>query len=226
VTTHFSIDLQKQVPHGAGLGGGSGNAAAALWAINALSGNPASETDLLNWSAKIGSDISVFFSNGAAYCTGRGEIVQDVPPPVPLETPLLLVKPPIGLSTPAIFKALDLSRRSGVEPRTLLERMQRGGRVTQALCVNDLEQPAFDTLPALLELKTKLQGTGLYEAVFMTGSGSTIVCTGSDQVPPFVEENGSLFTASTRLMVREPGQWYRLPTAKSAGAIAAAPASA
>lgn len=71
VTTHFSIDLQKIVPHGAGLGGGSGNAAAALWAANELSGSPASNEDLLEWSAEIGSDISIFFSQGAAYCTGR-----------------------------------------------------------------------------------------------------------------------------------------------------------
>ena len=59
------------VPHGAGLGGGSGNAAAALWAANELSGCPATEADLLKWSGEIGSDISVFFSLGPAYCTGR-----------------------------------------------------------------------------------------------------------------------------------------------------------
>lgn len=41
--------------------------------------------------ASPGSDISVFFSNGAAYCTGRGEVVEDVPPPIPLDTPMLLV---------------------------------------------------------------------------------------------------------------------------------------
>lgn len=59
------------VPHGAGLGGGSGNAATTLWAANELAGRPASEGDLQQWAGEIGSDISVFFSLGAAYCTGR-----------------------------------------------------------------------------------------------------------------------------------------------------------
>ncbi len=74
----------KRVPAGAGLGGGSGNAATALWAANELAGRPASEADLLEWSGEIGSDISVFFSTGAAYCTGRGEIVRNEAPPLPL----------------------------------------------------------------------------------------------------------------------------------------------
>lgn len=56
---------------GAGLGGGSGNAATALWAANRLTDQPATNAELLEWSGEIGSDISVFFSQGAAYCTGR-----------------------------------------------------------------------------------------------------------------------------------------------------------
>ena len=61
---------------GAGLGGGSGNAATALWAANEYSGRPASVEQLVAWSGEIGSDISVFFSTGAAYCTGRYESVS------------------------------------------------------------------------------------------------------------------------------------------------------
>ncbi|KAF3339620.1 4-diphosphocytidyl-2-C-methyl-D-erythritol kinase [Carex littledalei] len=70
----FWIHLDKKVPTGAGLGGGSSNAATALWAANQFSGCIASEDDLQEWSAEIGSDIPFFFSHGAAYCTGRGEL--------------------------------------------------------------------------------------------------------------------------------------------------------
>lgn len=70
-TERFSIDLLKRVPHGAGMGGGSGNAATTLWAANEMCGRPATAEQLLEWSGEIGSDISVFFSSGAAYCTGR-----------------------------------------------------------------------------------------------------------------------------------------------------------
>lgn len=62
------------MPTGAGLGGGSSNAATALWAANQFAGGIASEKDLQEWSSEIGSDIPFFFSHGAAYCTGRGEV--------------------------------------------------------------------------------------------------------------------------------------------------------
>jgi 4-diphosphocytidyl-2-C-methyl-D-erythritol kinase len=56
-----------------------------------------------------------------------GEVVEDVPPPLPLATPLLLVKPAAGLSTPAVFRALDLAGRSGADPRRLLAALAAGG---------------------------------------------------------------------------------------------------
>ncbi len=156
---------------GAGLGGGSANAATTLWAANELAGRPATNEQLLEWSGEIGSDVSIFFSNGAAYCTGRwvlqlctscvfvefwiqatvshvtpcrGEEVEDVEPPLPLDTPLLLVKPLMGLATPEIFKLLDLSKCSKADPKQLLRQMTQAGRLTQDMCVNDLERPAFE----------------------------------------------------------------------------------
>lgn len=62
------------MPTGAGLGGGSSNAATALWAANQFNGSVATEKELQQWSSEIGSDIPFFFSHGAAYCTGRGEV--------------------------------------------------------------------------------------------------------------------------------------------------------
>lgn len=70
----WSVNLLKRVPAGAGMGGGSGNAATALWAANEMCGRPATTEQLLEWAGDIGSDISVFFSRGAAYCTGRYDL--------------------------------------------------------------------------------------------------------------------------------------------------------
>lgn len=70
----IQIHLDKKVPTGAGLGGGSSNAATALWAANQFNGGIATEQELQEWSAEIGSDIPFFFSHGAAYCTSRGEV--------------------------------------------------------------------------------------------------------------------------------------------------------
>lgn len=72
------IHLDKRVPTGAGLGGGSSNAATALWAANQFSGCLATEKELQEWSSEIGSDIPFFFSQGAAYCTGRGEVSPNI----------------------------------------------------------------------------------------------------------------------------------------------------
>ncbi|KAI8474517.1 MAG: ribosomal protein S5 domain 2-type protein [Monoraphidium minutum] len=234
--TRFRVTLDKRVPHGAGLGGGSGNAATTLWAANELCGRPAGDRQLLEWSGEIGSDISVFFSLGAAYCTGRGEVVEDVAPPLPLSTPLLLVKPPVGLSTPQIFKALDLGRRSAAEPRGLLAGMAAEGRLSDELTVNDLEQPAFDTLPELAALRARLEEAGdgagrRYDSVFMTGSGSTIVCAGGESPPAFLGGSGyeDVFVSPARLIVRRPGEWYAAPAGgprASAAAAAAATAAA
>ncbi|CAI0548742.1 unnamed protein product [Linum tenue] len=88
------IHLDKKVPTGAGLGGGSSNAATALWAANQFSGGLATEEELQEWSGEIGSDIPFFFSHGAAYCTGRGEAVEDMASPIALDIPMVLVKPP------------------------------------------------------------------------------------------------------------------------------------
>lgn len=74
----WQVHVDKRVPTGAGLGGGSSNAATALWAANQFSGGVATEKELQEWSGEIGSDVPFFFSKGAAYCTGRGEVCQSL----------------------------------------------------------------------------------------------------------------------------------------------------
>jgi 4-diphosphocytidyl-2-C-methyl-D-erythritol kinase len=176
---HFHIDLAKEVPAGAGLGGGSGNAATMLWAANQLCGLDYSEGDLLEWSGDIGSDISFFFSSGTAYCTGRGEIVRDMPALLDPQYPILLIKPSTPLSTGAVYKALDVNKCSKVNPDELLERFYNEKTPSQDLCINDLELPAFGEMAILQDVKKELIATGEYESVFMSGSGSTMVCLGN-----------------------------------------------
>eukprot|EP00899_Mesostigma_viride_P008773 jgi/Mesvir1/17898/Mv12966-RA.2 len=178
---------------GAGLGGGSGNAATALWAANELSGRLATEEQLREWAGEIGSDISFFFSTGCAYCTGRGEIVRDVPPPIALSKPFLLVKPVEECPTKDIYKNFVLAEASKASPEGLLAAIQAAGKVTPDTCINDLEPPAFKVVPSLKLLKERLVATtkGRCDAVFMSGSGSTIVVAGSDNVPSFLyDEEG------------------------------------
>ncbi|CAK9328106.1 unnamed protein product [Citrullus colocynthis] len=216
----FWIHLDKKVPTGAGLGGGSSNAATALWAANQFSGCLATEKDLQEWSSEIGSDIPFFFSEGAAFCTGRGEVVQNLPPPVPLDVPMVLIKPQEACSTAEVYKRLRLDQTSKVDPSSLLDRITKNG-ISQDVCINDLEPPAFEVLPSLKRLKQRIisASRGEFDAVFMSGSGSTIVGIGSPDPPGFIyndDEFQDVFLAETNFLTREANQWYQEPASASA----------
>ncbi|KAI4340486.1 hypothetical protein MLD38_025315 [Melastoma candidum] len=216
----FWIHLDKKVPTGAGLGGGSSNAATALWAANQFNGSLATEKELQEWSAEIGSDIPFFFSNGAAYCTGRGEVVKDILSPIPSNTSMVLIKPPQACSTAEVYKRLKLDSTSRVDPLELLEKLSING-ISQDVCINDLEPPAFEVLPSLRRLKQRVAaaGRGQYDAVFMSGSGSTIVGIGSPDPPQFIydeDEYKDVFLSEAGFITREPNEWYREPVSTNA----------
>lgn len=161
-TDHYRIRLEKRIPHEAGLGGGSSNAATALWAANVLSDKPCTTEQLAQFGAEFGSDISFFLSNGTAYCTGRGEILEEIPRMRPQT--LYIVKPEEGLSTPEVFKNLNLDECSKKDPKELLKKMQDG--VIFADFVNDLELPSFRLMPRLAKLKYDLQRAGFNVSVY------------------------------------------------------------
>ncbi|KAJ8750225.1 hypothetical protein K2173_014140 [Erythroxylum novogranatense] len=219
IDNFFWIHLDKKVPTGAGLGGGSSNAATALWAANQFSGCLATEKELQEWSSEIGSDIPFFFSQGAAYCTGRGEIVEDIPSPLSLDIPMVLIKPPEACPTAEVYKCFRLDETSQADPLMLLEKISKHG-ITQDVCVNDLEPPAFKVLPSLKRLKQRfvVAGRGQYDAVFMSGSGSTIVGVGSPDPPQFVydeDEYQDVFFSEAKFITREANQWYKEPASST-----------
>jgi len=211
----FQIQLDKKVPTGAGLGGGSGNAATALWAANQFNNCLASVKELQEWSGEIGSDISFFFSHGAAYCTGRGEVVEDIPPPISLDTPMVLMKPQQECSTAEVYKHFQLDKASTIDPLRLLEEISTNG-ISQHVCINDLEPPAFEVLPSLKKLKQQVLGAnrGQYDAVFMSGSGSTIVGVGDPEPPKFIyddDEYSDIFISDAYFLTRKDNEWYQVP---------------
>ncbi|WOK96796.1 4-diphosphocytidyl-2-C-methyl-D-erythritol kinase, chloroplastic [Canna indica] len=216
----FWIHLDKKVPTGAGLGGGSSNAATALWAANQFSGCLATEKELQEWSSEIGSDVPFFFSHGAAYCTGRGEVVKNIPRPLPLDLPMVLIKPQEACSTADVYKRFRLDQTSSVDPLVLLSEITQNG-ISQDVCINDLEPPAFEVLPSLKRLKKRVLAAsrGEYNAVLMSGSGSTIVGIGSPEPPSFVyddDEYKDVFVSDACFLTREENQWYTEPSSPTA----------
>jgi len=175
LTQKFRIRLEKTVPAEAGLGGGSGNAATALFGCNVLCGKPASPAELEEWSKTLGSDAAFFMSQGTAYCTGRGEILEPLAA-MPGQD-LYIFKPEVGLSTPSVFKALDLDSRSREDPKKLLN-LHTTGTSGQDKYVNDLETPALSLLPDLKTLKEKLMNEYGFDSVAMSGSGTSFFAIG------------------------------------------------
>jgi len=170
-----SFHLVKRVPMQAGLGGGSANAATTLWALNELLGHPVSLEKLIDWSKELGSDVTFFLSSGTAYCTGRGEIVQNFPP-LP-NASLWIAKPFYGLATPLVFKACTPSVFEQRDPLKTTESFYNSA----PLYFNDLEIPAMEIKPELALLKKELLSMG-FETVVMTGSGTSFFCLG-DFIP-------------------------------------------
>lgn len=180
MSTYFKVHLEKNVPMQAGLGGGSGNAATAMYAFNNLCGSPASNDEMKLWSGDIGSDITFFFSTGTAYCTGRGEIVDPLPSLLDWEnTAVHVFKPDEGLSTGLVFKNLDLDACTTQGPPGELLNVWTSSSCSEAAAqgglVNDLEPPAFLCSPTLLALKRDIESCEAFKgAVMMSGSGTSI----------------------------------------------------
>jgi len=164
----IAITLLKRIPHGAGLGGGSSDAAAVLKGLNELFDHPLVEEELHQIAATLGSDIPFFLGNAAAWCRGRGEILEAASAP-PKRT-LLLIKPPFPVPTAWAYKKYAELKESGKQP--LEPEKQFLGELE---IINDLEAPVFYKYILLPVMKTWLRQQPGVESAFMTGSGSTMV---------------------------------------------------
>lgn len=159
------IFLEKRIPHGAGLGGGSSDAAATLQALNDLHGKPLEQSKLIELAGGLGSDIPFFLMPGAVRCTGRGEILEPVASPPAL--PVVLLKPAFGVATPDAYKRWkDSQPLAGI---TYDSQPFAWGEL-----VNDLEKPVFMKHLFLAEVKQWLLERPETTGALMSGSGSTM----------------------------------------------------
>ena len=167
----LEITLQKRIPAGGGLGGGSSNAAATLLAINEMFAMSTPRERLHDIALSLGSDVPFFLVGGTACATGRGE--QLVPLPAAAPIPLLLLFPEERVATKEAFARIGTySEPAGLERyrNAISNDLLSHGE----LLVNDFEAAIFSLHPHLRELKARLLRTGAAWAG-MTGSGSTIV---------------------------------------------------
>jgi 4-diphosphocytidyl-2-C-methyl-D-erythritol kinase len=161
----YSITLKKSIPHGAGLGGGSSDAASTLLGLDQLHDGRLGAERLHEIAASLGSDVPFFLGSGAARCTGRGEIITPAPSPRPLQ--VVLFKPWFAVPTADAYSRWAESRE--------LPGVRYTAQDLDGLeIVNDLERPVFSKHRFLAELKQWLLERDECAAALLAGSGSTV----------------------------------------------------
>jgi 4-diphosphocytidyl-2-C-methyl-D-erythritol kinase len=170
------IHLQKNIPVAAGLGGGSGNAAVTLLALNELFGQPLPAPKLAELAAALGSDIPFFLQTGPALATGRGEVIQPLDAfPALRGVCCVLVQPGFGISTPWAYQQLAnfpaAAHGTPGRAQRLIELLQTSLAAAAAEFYNALEAPAVRKYPLLALFQEFFRENGA-PATLMSGSGS------------------------------------------------------
>ena len=168
----LQVRLEKSIPAGAGLGGGSADAAATILACKLLFHNTLSLSDLAAIGARVGSDVPFFFSTGQAIVTGRGEIVTDSH--FPTDYWLVLVTPPLSISTAASYSGLNMPLTDMRKPSSLQGSRSVAEFINSLrLTGNDFESGHLESYPILGRIRAWLIDRGA-RLVRMSGSGSTM----------------------------------------------------
>ena len=170
----WHVRLVKKVPHGAGLGGGSSDAACVLRTLNELERGGLSRERLAELGGEIGSDVGFFIDGAASRCTGRGEKVAPLPEWKDWRPRIVLLKPSFGVSTPDAYRRWAGSREL---PGIPYGEQDVDGHVL----VNDLERPVFEKHLFLAEMKRWLVGRPGVRGAMMSGSGSTMFAVVEDE---------------------------------------------
>ena len=163
------IQIEKRIPMGAGLGGGSSDAAAVLRALPALAGRAIPMPRLMSMAAPLGSDVPFFLLGGTALGLGRGEELYPLPDLPPLEG--VLITPKIHVSTLHAYSALSPTLIDAAGKLASFQESVRQPLVKPL--VNDFEPVVFAQHPQLAALKATLLEQGADQAL-MSGSGSSV----------------------------------------------------
>ena len=168
-----AITLRKNIPSGAGLGGGSGNAAAALAALRRFWRLDISDADLHGIAAELGSDVPFFLMGGAALGKGRGEILAALPDFQ--SEHLVVLFPGVAVSTASAYRALNLGltyRDSDRRIQSFLD-IAKNGSLYRSGIFNDFEVVILPAYPEIAKAKSFLEKQGA-TATLLSGSGSSV----------------------------------------------------
>jgi len=169
------INIEKNIPVGAGLGGGSSNAATVLLALNQWYMNPLNDDQLKTIALSLGADVPFFLNHSVSLVSGIGEHIHETA--LEIQNPLIIVYPGFSVSTAWAFKnfKIDLTKekRAGIKTN-LINRYTKSQIDWISDIHNDLETITFQRYPILTEIKETLIFKGACQSV-MSGSGSSII---------------------------------------------------
>ncbi len=167
------IVLKKHIPVAAGLAGGSSNAAAVLFGMNRLFRLGLSQEELKERGVKLGADVPYCIMRGTVLAEGIGEILKPLPQ-MP-KCSVLIAKPPVSVSTKAVYEALDAKAiTSHPDIDGILEGLERGSlKQVAASMGNVLEDVTIPMHPVIREIKQEMMAAGALNAM-MSGSGPTV----------------------------------------------------
>ncbi|MDP2182183.1 MAG: 4-(cytidine 5'-diphospho)-2-C-methyl-D-erythritol kinase [Actinomycetota bacterium] len=169
-----AISVDKRIPDGAGLGGGSSDAAATLAGLAMMWEVDPEDPLLITVAAALGADVPFFLGGGAALYAGRGdELVTALPP---MSVPVALVKPRESVSTGAAYEAFDrLPHSAGPGANRLSDALRAGDRVdTVASLHNNMTEASVGLVPAIGEALAWCQSARGVLGAAMAGSGSAV----------------------------------------------------
>ncbi len=178
LTRGVLIELHKHIPVAAGLGGGSGNAAAILLALQRWWQLPLTANELWSIAADLGSDVPFFLTGGLALCEGRGEQITPLAPYWPTAMRwILLLKPAIAVSTAAVFRNLTANDYSNGEwSKTVQTALQTKSALQPTDLHNSLERGVIEQYAEVAQARAAILGAGA-EYVRLSGSGPTLFTT-------------------------------------------------
>ncbi|MBR4549926.1 MAG: 4-(cytidine 5'-diphospho)-2-C-methyl-D-erythritol kinase [Oscillospiraceae bacterium] len=167
------IRMEKRIPVGAGMGGGSADAAAVLRGMNRLFDGRLNRRELEKLACSVGSDVAFCIAGGSALARGRGELLEDLPP-LP-DCRFVIVKPDFSISTPELYRKVDsVVLRRHPDTQGLLQAMEQGK--LREICMrmyNVFEDVPDRRMRTVSEIKGKLLDHGAFGAM-MTGTGSAV----------------------------------------------------
>lgn len=173
-----SIILEKNIPAGAGLGGGSSDAASVLKGLNKLWGLDYEIRELEKIGSKLGSDVNMFLHPGGCFAYGRGEKVSKLPYGRKKNHNIILIAPDINISTEKVYSKYTGGR---LTPKDELDRIIRDYRQGDwsSILGNDLEKTVLSEYHILQDLKNRLINWGAHP--LLSGSGSCIFALAEDK---------------------------------------------